>query len=394
MSRKGGKPSVEFRVVAACCRWPTDAAAIVEAAQGTQGREIDWNMVFALAKRHRVIGFLHHGLTAAGIVHPPKLAPHYQQMRLRNLLLFREAVWIAESLAEAGIPAAFLKGIVLAELAYADQGVKQTIDNDLLVAPENVIATVELLEARGYRLIDPPGITPDRLPLLIDLIKECQLKHPETEAIIDLHWRMHTLRYLLEEPDVATDTEVVMVSDRPVPTLLGDTLMIYLAIHGARHCWARLKWLADFNALLVKLDDAQIASMRARARQAGVDPCMDSALAQCHRLLGTEVPDDVTTSRRARALVALADKLIFGDDELADQHQIPGRYMWIGAASALMLKTRPRYTAHVMWDLWVSHYDAMALPLPPPLRPLYLVITPAKRIGRAVKRGWRRLSRR
>ena len=373
--------------MAACCRWPTDVPAIQAAATAVA----DWRRVVRLSRRHRVVGFVRLGLVSADIAVPLRLDQLYRQMLQRNLLHYGEAVRIAARFADAGIPAAFLKGVVLAELAYGDQGIKQTIDNDLLVAPHDVPAALAVLVQAGYALAYPPGIDDARLPLLIRLARECQLVNPATGAIVDLHWRLHPIKRLFAEPDIAADVRTMTVGDRPVPTLLGDPMMIYLAIHGARHSWSRIKWLADFNALLGRMDDGAVAAMRLRAWRDGVGPCVDSALIQCERLLGARVPADVYRSRRARWLVWLGERLIFGD-EIAEQHEVPGRYTRVWLASAAMMKTRPPYLAHAAWDLWVSPDDALAVPLPPPLFPLYLLISPVRRIGRFAARGfaWRR----
>ncbi|WP_293992259.1 nucleotidyltransferase family protein [Sphingomonas sp.] len=387
MTRARGEPSAEFRLVAACCRWPTDVAAIRAAASA---EPLAWPRVVRVARRHRVIGFVRRGLTMAGLDVPRRLDELYRPMLQRNLLHYAEAARLAGLLADAGIPVAFLKGVVLAELAYADQGVKQTVDNDILVAPHDVPPALALLDRAGYRLNDPRNIDGARLPLMIDLFRECQLVHRDTGALVDLHWRMQSLEQLAPEPVVADEARMVTVEGKPLPTILGEAMMIYLAIHGARHSWARIKWLADFNALLVKMDDASVAAMRDRAARDGVGPCIDSALIQCERRFGTPVPPEAYRSRRARALVWLADRLIFGPDETVDQHLVPGRYMRVWLASAAMMKTRPRFLAHVAWDIWVAPRDMLAMPLPRPLRPLYVLISPVRRVGRLAARGFAR----
>jgi hypothetical protein len=371
-----------LRLVAACCRWPIDVAAIRAAA----AMPLDWPRVVALTRRHRVTGFVHLGLAAAGLAAPPGLAVRYQRVVQRNMLHCAEATRIAARLGEAGIAAVFLKGVALAELAYGDLGVKQVVDNDLLVAPADVAATIVALQEAGYALYSPPEIDLSRLPLLMDFVKECELRHRATGAVIDLHWRMHSLRGLIDEPAIADIARPVTIGGKPVPTLTGEPLMIYLAIHGARHCWSRLKWLADFNALLAPMRDDAVSALRRRARAEGVGPCLDSALAQAGRLLGARVPDDVTATARVRMLVALSDRLLFGAGEAAQQTDAPGRYMRTITLSAIAMKSRPGYLAKLAWDMWVAPGDALAVPLPKPLRPLYLIISPARRMGRAAAR--------
>lgn len=381
MSRGG--PSAEFMLLAACCRWPTDADAVRDAAAGA----IDWNRFLALTRRHRVAGLARIALEAAGIPAPAALGERHRGKVARNLLLIDEAARITALLGRNGIKAAFLKGVTLAELAYRDQRVKQTLDNDLLVAPDDAGTAITLLEGAGYRMTDPAiSLDADRLAVLIDMVKECTLVHAGNRAVVDLHWRATSVKGLLNEPDLARDVRPVIVSGHALPTLGDTALLVYLAVHGARHGWSRLKWLADFNALLAAMDDEAVAALRARARRDGVERAMDLALLQAARTFGTRVPVDVGRSWRVRRLAALSDALMRGRDELADQTHAPWRYMAIGHASALLLKSTPRYLANVVWTGWVSTEDALALPLPRPARPLYLLTSPAARIGRAVRR--------
>lgn len=383
MTRARGEPSAEFRLVAACCRWPTDVAAIEAAA----AVPIDWPAAVRLSRRHRVIGFFRHGLVAAGIAVPPRLDELYLPMMRRNILQYGEAVRLTGLLADAGIAVALLKGVVLAELAYGGPGVKQTIDNDLLVAPRDVPAAIAILQRAGYREIGlPDNDNPPPPAQVIDLVNEYQLIHPASGAILDLHWRLHAYKQVLGEPDVATDVRDVMVEGNKLPTLRADDLMLYLAVHGARHSWARIKWLADYNALLGRMDDNEVAALRALARRGGVAPCVDSALIQCERLFGARVPADVHRSRRARLLVRLSDAVIFGPD----QHNARALYAWRWLASTLVMNTHLSTAGSIFRHLWVSPIDTLAVPLPRWLHPLYFVISPARRIGRLVARGFAR----
>ncbi|MDB5677669.1 nucleotidyltransferase family protein [Sphingomonas bacterium] len=380
MSGTRGKPSAELRLVAACCRWPTDVAAIQAAASAP----IDWSAAVRLSRRHRVIGFLRQGLVAAGIAVPPRLDQLYAPMMRRNILQYGEAVRLTALLADAGIPVALLKGVVLAELAYGGPGVKQTIDNDLLVAPRDVPATIAILRRAGYREIGlPDNDNPPPPAQVIDLVSEYQLIHPASGAILDLHWRLHAYKQVLGEPDVATDVREIMVEGNKLPTLRADDMMLYLAIHGTRHSWARIKWLADYNAMLGRMDDREVAALRALARRGGVAPCVDAALIQCERLFGTRVPADVHRSRRARLLVRLSDAVMFGPD----QHNARGLYARRWLASTLVMNTRLGTAGSIFWHLWVSPIDTLTVPLPRPLHPLYLAISPARRIGRIMRRA-------
>ena len=377
--RRRGEPSAEFRLIAACCRWPTDPDAVRAAATG-----VDWDYAVSLANRHRVMGFVAHALAAAGIEAPPSVTARRQGIVRRNLMLHAESVRVTKCLDDAGIAHVFLKGSVVAQLAFGTQSIKQMLDNDILIGPADARAALLALEAAGYEMTDPPRPPDHRLGLLFKFGRECQLVHRATGALLDLHWQLHVHRHLLPEPDLARDRVIVNVEGRPLPALLGEQMMMHLALHGARHRWSRLKWLADFNALLVGMSAAEVAGLRDYAGRHGIRACLDAAMAQCARTFGTAVPGDVLAARRARWLVAQSEGLIFGKDELADQQDIPGRFMVAGTVSALLFRMNPVYWLGAVRDMLVSPGDVLAAPLPRPLHPTYVVVAPAVRVGRAV----------
>lgn len=89
-------------------------------------------------------------------------------------------------LADRGIRCAPLKGPLLGEAIYGDPGRRLSSDIDLLVAPEQLQAAVEVVRGLGYQApIDHVG--QDGLPLL-----HFTLVHERGESpTVELHWRVH-----------------------------------------------------------------------------------------------------------------------------------------------------------------------------------------------------------
>lgn len=390
------RASREFALLAACCRWPRDPAAVRAAADA-----IDWTHFLALARRHRVIGLAAATLEEAGIVPPPAVALTLANARRRiagrNLRLLNETTRLAQLLAARGIAAAFVKGTTLAELAWHDQGFKQATDIDLAVTPADLPAMIALLGEEGYRL-DSPRVALDGrgLEVLRDVLKEAAFVHDARRVMVDLHWRLASIPHLLADMDSARDLATVPIAGRAVPTLRGGRLLDYLAVHGARHGWSRIKWLADFNALLSGMNDAEVTVWYRNAVAAGIGPCAGLALWQSARLFAAPLPADllaeIARSRRMRWLAARGDALIVGDDELAEQADRPLRYMVYTQIGAFMMGGGARYLLACVSHAWVAPRDALALPLPRGLRPLYLFISPVMRLGRGLGKLGRALA--
>jgi len=390
------RASAEFAALAACCRWPRDPAAVREAVQ-----EIDWEHFLALAQRHRVVGIAAAALEEASVVPPPAIAlmldSDRRRIARRNLRLLNETARLARLLADRGIAAAFVKGTTLAELAWHDQGFKTATDIDLAVAPDDLAAVIALLVEEGYRLDSPKMDVCGRgLAVLRDVLKEAAFVHDARRVMVDLHWRLASIPHLLPDVDPARDLADVLVEGRPIPTLRGGRLLDYLAVHGARHGWSRIKWLADFNALLAGMGGEEVALWYRRAVGAGIGPCAGLALWQSARIFAASVPPDILAeiarSRRVRWLAARGDALIVGDDELAEQPDRPLRYMTYTQLGAFMMGGGWRYQLACVAHAWVAPRDALALPLPRPLRPLYAIISPAMRLGRGFAKLGRALA--
>jgi hypothetical protein len=89
-------------------------------------------------------------------------------------------------LADVGIRSAPLKGPLLGETIYGDPGRRLSKDIDLLVAPEELRAAVEVVRTLGY-LAPPDYVGPDGLPQL-----HFALEHERGELpSVELHWRVH-----------------------------------------------------------------------------------------------------------------------------------------------------------------------------------------------------------
>ena len=147
----------EFALAVACCRWPPSPERdrrVREAANG-----VDWALLLAVARRHRVEGLVHHALTGAGVSPPPgvakELAADAGRIARQNLIFAGESVRLHARLVAAGVPVLFFKGVTLARLAYGSLALKMGRDIDLVVPPERLDSAASVLEEAGYAMTVP-----------------------------------------------------------------------------------------------------------------------------------------------------------------------------------------------------------------------------------------------
>jgi hypothetical protein len=304
----------EFLLAAACCRWPPSEsrnAAIRSAA----ANDIDWDEFLRVVRRQRVAGLVHDALFLAGIGCPPviatKLARQAERLVRRNVDLAAETARLQRVLDAAGIPVLVLKGPALAQLAYGSFMAKHGRDIDFLVPPDRAEAALQILEGEDYTLPSPAKhLSATQRRALVRYAREAELRYRGKKLPVELQWRAADNPLLLKGLDAHSPAQnVTLANGATLRTLAQDDLFAYLCVHGARHSWSRLKWLADLNAL-ISANAADIGRLYRHAHQIGAGLCAGQALLLCHRLFALKLPaglaDELSAQRRLEKLVAIA----------------------------------------------------------------------------------------
>jgi hypothetical protein len=311
-------PAPEFLLAAACCRWPRSErhAVIVRAAAQ---RITDWDRFMRVVKRHRVPGLVWDALRSAAVALPPRVADQLESLVQhhvrRSLRLAAETSRLQNLLDAAGIAAVALKGAALEQLAYSSLSLKQTRDIDLLVPPDRAETALQLLERDGYTLSLPAKkLSRMQRRALIRYGREIELFDLRRKLRVELQWRAADNLSLLAGINAHAATQTISLAEGiAVRTLAPHDLFAYLCVHGARHCWSRLKWLADLNAF-VAASNLGIEQLYRHAQKIGAGLCAAQALLLCERLLGLKLPAELLqefeADPRSPSLVAIAMRAI------------------------------------------------------------------------------------
>jgi hypothetical protein len=284
-----------FDLCVACCRWPADGAANANVRALADGA--DWDMLLQLARRHRVEGLVSRALQAAGVAPSPDVAASFassaQQIARQNLMMAGECLALNRQFGEAGIPLLFIKGLTLSVLVYGDLAAKKNWDIDLLILPKDLEVAAALLEARGYRLAIPAD-SRDRLAEWHRRSKESVWNHPNGRFHVELHTELTDSPFHLTGIDANGPVQQVDIGGgRALPTFSTEALFAYLPAHGASSGWFRLKWIADFAALLASADSAELSRLHEQSQQLGSGRAADLALLLADRLFGLPLADDL-----------------------------------------------------------------------------------------------------
>lgn len=287
-----------------CCR-PTLSDADL-ALIGGRLAKADGARLATLAERHRVEGLVWRTMKRAGVIplgtHP--IGESARHIAADGLAMAVESGRVHGAFSRASLPHLFVKGQTLGALAWNEPLAKQQLDIDLLVPPGAVAKAARLLDSLGYvQQIPDPSVDPADWHRSR---KESQWRSDDG-FLLDLHTRLGDNPALMPSAVATVAARMVEIPGGvALPTLPERLLLPYLAVHGASSAWFRLKWIADFAALVTRIDPASLATITEQAPRLGAGRTMAAAMILANRLLGTRLPVEVEADRATLRLVDLA----------------------------------------------------------------------------------------
>jgi len=367
-----------------------DAEAELDALS-TDVAAIDGERLLALAERHRMIPLLHRHLRGAAL--PPPLG---ERLRARNAQEVHRALRLAGelrrllgALSAGGVEALAYKGPPLAVQAYGDLALRSFVDLDLLVRPDDVLQALATLAAAGYAPALHLSAAQERWFRRVD--GDYPLVHAGTGLLVELHARVSSLRFCMpiDTDELIRRSRMVPVGGGEVRTLGDDDLLLVLLVHGAKHRWKRLEWLAAVAALL-RARRGDVAAVLARAAELGARRTVLLGLHLASEVLGApldagverEIAADaglapLAREARERWFAPAADAIDGGDAGDAGATRANLRFNLALRDGAT---DRARYLAR--WLLSPGPEDWRWKRLPDALFPLYRVLRPLRLLGR------------
>ena len=295
-SSHGGGHSNELTLLLLCARTRTDGLA-QERIETLLRRDVDWDVLIAMAFEHRVLPLLYHTIRRTGAAIPD---PAMQRLRSavqanvkRTLFLAGELTRVMDDFRDRAIPSIPYKGPVLASSVYGDVSLRQFGDLDIIVPVTEITRARTLLISRGYR--PEKDIRDEDLPALIESDKDLVFFRDDRQITLEMHWGVTSDRDPIRiRPDsLWRDLETCSFGGRIVQVLAREDLLLILSIHGAKHCWARLSWLCDIAELARPDQGLSWARVLQTANRLRGTRIVLLAVALAAELLGTELPTEV-----------------------------------------------------------------------------------------------------
>jgi hypothetical protein len=232
--------------------------------------------------------------------------------RAQNFLTLRmaaELFRVLDQFAPAGIGALVVKGPVLAVRAYGDPAVRSYGDLDLLVRRGDIRRSTELLLAAGYRAAVPlAAIEAGKIP------GQYLFSKPDSNLLLELHNDL-TLRYFPRRLPLETwfERQVhVRLDSREVPALSLEDELVLICVHGAKHLWERLMWIADVAALVSRQANLDWERAMFSAKGVGARRMLHVGLGLSQALLNLRLPEPVAAMVNSDKAAANLTRQILG----------------------------------------------------------------------------------
>jgi hypothetical protein len=260
----------------------------------------DWPNLWALADEHGMLPLLAARLQDVDeSTAPPEFREKMREWQ-RSLMVFSlslnaELFRLLDRFSSAGLEVLLTKGPALAARCYGDPGGRQYTDLDLIVRDKHIQRATEMMIALGYDSKVPlRAIEAKKFP------GEYVFSRRDTGLIVEFHTE-RTFRYHPRPLPVERLFErraCVRFDGRDVPALAVEDELILICIHGAKHFWTRLMWIADVAAL-VSRQDVNWDLVLAAAREVGAERMLRVALQLSFGVLGVGLPRQVAADAQA-----------------------------------------------------------------------------------------------
>jgi hypothetical protein len=280
---------------------------------------LDWSALLTLADEHGMLPLLAMRLREVDqTIVPPeirqKLRDWQRAQMVFTLSLAAELFRLLDRFAAAGIETLLTKGPVLSMRCYGDPGLRQYCDLDLIVRSRDIQRSTEEMIALGCESKVPlTAIQAQKFP------GEYVFARRDSKVLVEFHTE-HTFRYHPRPLSIEAlfDRQApVRVDGHDVPSLSTEDELLLICIHGAKHFWERLMWIADVAALVSRQSVDGDRAMRA-AREVGAERMLRVGLLLAANMLdvrlSAEVAADARSDRAAADLAAqIATRLPLAD---------------------------------------------------------------------------------
>jgi hypothetical protein len=342
--------SAEWQVLAACASLNSRPERLSDAIRGP----LDWPALLMQAEQHGVFPLLAASLREVITDDPPleiqtQLRSWQRAQAVFTLTLTAELFQVLERLLAFDIEARVTKGPALSVRCYGNAGMRQYGDLDLIVRDKDIERTTRTMLELGFE---------PKIPLSAIQVSKIPGEYVFTRNDKKIHIEFHTertFRYYPQRPNIEQLFQrraYVMIDGREVPALSIEDELVLICIHGAKHFWERLLWIADVAALVSGKNAVDWERAWAAAHEVGAERLLRLGLRLAIDVAGAALPEQVAAQVRsdsttARLTAQIAKRLVAEDtpkmgivERAAFRVKMRGGF-WAGLAYLMRLSLSP-----------------------------------------------------
>ncbi len=337
-----------------------------------------WEEAIEGARQHGVLPMLYFELAANGSAIPAETLElariEFEHNAFHCLTNAAELLEVLNAFEKAGIAAMPFKGVVLGAAAYGDMTARTAGDLDLLIYFRDLMEASRILKKRGYEVTTK--VLQDGSPEAEDYF-EYHFVRADDGMVLELRWRLE-----LTQPRYSHDLgmdwvwprrRTVKLAGADVSNLDPVSGLLILCMHGSKHAWSRLIWIADVAKLIESDPGLDWDFAQQEAKRLGLWRCLALGVLLARWVAGAQVPDEALRrfegDRTAHRLADFLQENIF-----KAPGSMPGG--WV-PYNIQILDFRDRAGALVSPSfLRPNARDRSVVKLPKSLEALYYVIRP------------------
>ncbi len=304
----------EAQVLTLAARTQLEASA-ADRLKRLLAQPLDWERLYRWSVRHGMVALVYRNLLQAAPDTLPalwrrRLESEARALAIHNLHQTRELLRLVTCLEGEGIPVLPFKGPALAALIYGDPAARIYVDIDLLVRRSDFRRARQVIESLGYRAHKPLHGAEEEAYL--DTQLGFEFVHESRDFIVELHWAFfYTIYDLPLDPTaIWARHQQVVFAGQTMRTMAPEDLLLYLVIHGNKHRWLKLTWVADVAELLRRYPELDGAFVQQQAHRMGVERVLAIGLMLATELLDAPMPAGLQRLGQQRVARRMARKVV------------------------------------------------------------------------------------
>jgi hypothetical protein len=347
---------------------------------------VDWNRFIGLCEWHNVVPLVYRALpTVCPGVIPPAAMNRLRSLCYNNtaraLFLASELSRIVNALEACGVPAYPFKGPALSVMLYGDPARRQSKDLDILVPKERVRKAIDCLASLGYSA--KASLAGARLTAHRRTEYELQFFRRDGKLTVELQWAVvpDFFGFDHDKLGIWSLLERRKRNGLAFPVLPPEETLLMLCVHGAKHLWCKLGWIADVAGLLASPASPDLPRTFELAGRCGATRLLCMGLLLAERLAGASLPKEVSARIDADLMAGSLTRKVLGvvAKTPVNPDVDPARYLFYFKAKDCRLD-QLIFAGRLMATLAAGEWNPSTLP--DVLSPLYYLFRPLHMAGR------------